>query len=167
MVDLDLMLTPPFVLIALLNDAEKGQLINDFSIKATHHSLHHLLLVLQDLSYERWYLVTKCLEIKPTLLPDIRSSVVPGNEPIARFTDTASKLVPPPLFGSALLKDLKDLGQGDKSLRDAVCLLNNQPLVPSTSFRRSQPYDHNSHGSYRNNRISFDRNNQDTHCNNQ
>uniref|UniRef100_A0A915I0K2 Uncharacterized protein n=1 Tax=Romanomermis culicivorax TaxID=13658 RepID=A0A915I0K2_ROMCU len=42
---------------ALLNDAEKSQLINDFSIKAAYHSLRHLSLMLQDLSYERQYLV--------------------------------------------------------------------------------------------------------------
>uniref|UniRef100_A0A915KQJ5 Uncharacterized protein n=1 Tax=Romanomermis culicivorax TaxID=13658 RepID=A0A915KQJ5_ROMCU len=148
-----------FPLIALLNDAKKGQLIKDCLIEVTHHSLHHLFLMLQDLSYERQYLVTKCLGIKPTLLPDIRSSVVPGNQPIARFRDTASKLVPLILFGSALLKDLKDLGQGDKLLRGAAHLLNNWPLVPSTSFPRSWPYDHNSPGSYCNNR--------DTDCNNQ
>uniref|UniRef100_A0A915KZM3 Uncharacterized protein n=1 Tax=Romanomermis culicivorax TaxID=13658 RepID=A0A915KZM3_ROMCU len=120
-----------FPLIALLNNAENGQLINDFSIKAVHHSLRHLSLVLQDLSYEKRYLVTKCLGSEPTLLPDIRSSVVPGNEPIACIMDTASKLVPPPLFGSALLKDLKDLFQGDKSLRDAVRLLNDRLLAPT------------------------------------
>uniref|UniRef100_A0A915IHH8 Uncharacterized protein n=1 Tax=Romanomermis culicivorax TaxID=13658 RepID=A0A915IHH8_ROMCU len=89
-----------YPLIAILNEKERRSFDTRFMVNVV--SLDHLGYVLMDTIYEHRNEISKNLGLKSHLFSGVSSDPVPTNESVIQWTDSTSKLLPPPLFGKNL-----------------------------------------------------------------